>query len=424
MRTPSKIAVLTAGLLLLAACGRAADTASPADARPVGDGPATGNLTVWAQGAEAERLPALLKDFETANPGVHVTVTAIPWSAAHDKYQTAIAAGTTPDIGQLGTTWMGEFGTANTLAPTPSDLGTGTFYPGAVASTKVGGGSFGIPWYVDTPVLYYRTDLAARAGHPSAPQSWDELKSLAKDLQTKAGARYGISLGTKDFQGFLPFAWSNGAALTNGDGTQWTIDSPAMVEAAGFYQSFFAEGIANRGENPDPGAHEAAFVDGSVPMFFGGPAEVGQLDKAGGAGFSEKYATAVRPKAKTSTSFVGGSNLVVFKKPANAGNTDAAWKLIRFLSRPATQIAWYRATGDLPSVQAAWDDPAMSGDKKLAVFGQQLKTVTAPPGTTAWTEVQKAGDTQLEQLTVAGKDPGAAMKTLQSTASTIGTGAK
>src|SRR3569833_413293 len=128
MRTPSKLAVLTAGLFLLAACGRSTDTGTPAAAGPVGDGPATGNLTVWAQGAEAEKLPALLKDFETANPGVPVDVTALPWSAAHDKYQTAIAAGTTPDIGQLGAAWMGEFGTANALGPTPSDLGTGTFY--------------------------------------------------------------------------------------------------------------------------------------------------------------------------------------------------------------------------------------------------------------------------------------------------------
>ena len=66
----------------------------------------------------------------------------------------------------------------------------------------------------------------------------------------------------------------------------------------------------------------------------------------------------------------------------------------------------------------------MSGDKKLAVFGEQLESVTAPPGTTAWTEVQKAGDAQLEQVTVAGKNPGEAMRTLQSTAATIGTGAR
>jgi multiple sugar transport system substrate-binding protein len=194
-----------------------------------------------------------------------------------------------------------------------------------------------------------------------------------------------------------------------------------MVEAVRYYQSFFTEGIADRTPSTDPGAYEAAFVNGSVPMFIGGPFEVGQLNKAGGAGFAGKYATAVLPRAKTATSFVGGSNLVVFKK---SGNSQAAWKLIRFLSQPQTQVAWYATTGDLPSVQAAWTDPKLSGDPKLAVFGQQLKTVDSPPATAEWTQVQSAGDAQMERVTVSGNDPAQALKSLQSTAESIGTGAR
>ena len=42
----------------------------------------------------------------------------------------------------------------------------------------------------------------------------------------------------------LPFAWSNGAGVTNDDGTEYTIDSPEMVEALDYYKSFFDEGIS------------------------------------------------------------------------------------------------------------------------------------------------------------------------------------
>jgi multiple sugar transport system substrate-binding protein len=302
----------------------------------------------------------------------------------------------------------------------PADLNTGAFYAGSVKSTQIRGGTFGVPWYVDTPVLYYRTDLAAKAGYLKPPATWDEFKAMAKALQAKAGAKYGVALAPKDFQGFLPFAWSNGAKLTSADGTKWTLDEPAMTEAVRYYQSFFTEGIANKAPSTDPGAYEAAFVDGSVPMFIGGPFEVGQLDKAGGPGFAAKYATAVLPRGKTATSFVGGSNLVVFQKSANA---DAAWTLIRFLSQPDTQVAWYAATGDLPSAQAAWDDPALAKDEKLAVFGQQLRDVDAPPATAEWTEVQAKGDAQMERVTVSGADPAAATKALQAEAASIGTGA-
>jgi multiple sugar transport system substrate-binding protein len=193
-----------------------------------------------------------------------------------------------------------------------------------------------------------------------------------------------------------------------------------MIQAVRYYQSFFTEGLADRSPSNDPGAHEAAFVNGSVPMFIGGPFEAAELTKAGGKDFTTKYATAVLPRSKTATSFVGGSNLVVFKKSANP---SAAWKLIRFLADPKIQAAWYKATGDLPSVQAAWTDPALAGDAKLAVFGEQLRDVNAPPATAEWTQVQSAGDTLMEKVNVSGEDPATAMKELQATAASIGTGA-
>ena len=71
-------------------------------------------------GAEGDKLPTLAKQFESANPGAKVNVTAIPWDAAHDKFTTAITAGKTPDAAMVGTTWMGEFAGLGALDPTPA----------------------------------------------------------------------------------------------------------------------------------------------------------------------------------------------------------------------------------------------------------------------------------------------------------------
>ena len=90
---------------------------------------------------------------------------------------------------------MGEFAEAGGLMPTPEGLvDEADFFPGAWGSTEVGGTSYGVPWYVETRVLYYRTDLAEKAGWAEAPQTWDELKQFAEDLQAKGGAEYGLSL--------------------------------------------------------------------------------------------------------------------------------------------------------------------------------------------------------------------------------------
>ncbi len=413
---------LLAAVLTLSACGRSSESGSGSDsesAAAVAEGPATGTVTIWAQGAEGEKLPALVKEFEAANPDVKVEVTAIPWEAAHNKYQTAIAGGQTPDVAQMGTTWMGDF--ADAFDPVPDSIDTSGFFPGSVKSSEVNGATLGVPWYVDTRVVFYRKDLAEKAGYSTFPTNQEDFKAMAKAMQDKAGAKWGIQLlagGVDSFQGALPFGWSRGAELMNAEGTEWTLDSPEWVDALSYYQSFFTDGIANPAPNMGAGAAESAFVDGSAPMMISGPYNIGNLEKAGGADFADKYAVATMPMEKSGTSFVGGSNLAVFK---GSKNRDSAWKLVQWLSQPETQVKWSKATGDLPAVQAAWDDASLSGDEKLAVFGEQLKDTNAPPSVPTWTQVSAAADTQVEQVVKAGKDPAKALQELQATAKSIGT---
>jgi multiple sugar transport system substrate-binding protein len=416
----SLVAVCAVGAMVVAGCGRGDGETAAAPAGTLADGPATGTITMWAQGAEAERLPALLKGFEAANPGVTVNVTAIPWADAHGKYQTAIAGGATPDLAQMGTTWMPDF--ASAFDAVPQGIDTSDVLPGAKAPTVVKGSTVGVPWYVDTHVVYYRTDMAAKAGYTSPPDTWADFKAMTKAMQTEAGAKWGINLlnpgGTDTFQAALPFVWSNGASLMNGDGSQWTLDTPQMIEAMKYFQSFFTEGIANPNASTAIGARESAFVDGSTPVLIASPSQIGSLDKAGGPGFSGKYGLMRFPKQRSATSFVGGSDLVVFR---NSPNRDAAWKLVRWLTRADVQAEWYKATGDLPAVQAAWNDASLSGDPKLAVFKAQLGDVKSPPANTAWTQVAAAADAELERV-VKGTDCATAMKALQSAANLIGTG--
>ena len=177
-RTPAMaVATIAAAALTLTACGRgdAGSTASETG-KDVSAGKATGTITVWAMGAEGENLPKLAKEFEAANPGAKVNVTAIPWDAAYQKFTTAITAGTTPDAAMVGTTWMGEFAGNDALDPTPPSIDKSVFFEGAQKTTEVNGTSFGVPWYVETRLVYYRTDLAKKAGITTPPTDWDGLK--------------------------------------------------------------------------------------------------------------------------------------------------------------------------------------------------------------------------------------------------------
>jgi multiple sugar transport system substrate-binding protein len=425
MRRTSAITLagVTALALTVSACGRNdAAGGAAATGKAVSSGAAKGTITVWAMGAEGQNLPTLAKEFEAANPGVKVQVTAIPWDAAHDKFTTAITANKTPDVAMVGTTWMGEFAGMDALDPTPGSIDKSAFFEGAQKTTEVDGTSYGVPWYVETRLVYYRTDLAKKAGITTPPTDWDGLKTMAKAMQDKAGAKYGIGLqagGTGSWQSVMPFAWSAGADLTKDGGKAYNFDSPEVLKATQYYQSFFTDGISDKAAPATP-TTEPDFASGKVPMFISGPWMMSAVEKAGGgAKFKDKYDVFQIPADKTSSSFVGGSNLAVFK---NTKNRDSAWKLVQWLADPKVQVKWYQSSTDLPSVKSAWQDPALTADKKLAVFGKQLETAQAPPSFATWEQVITSFDTEMEKVTKTGADPAAALKTVQQQADSIGTG--
>src|SRR5262249_26553632 len=72
-------------------------------------------LKFWAMGREAEVVRDLMPEFEKAHPGVRVEIQALPFTSAHEKLLTAFAGDSTPDVCQLGNTWIAEFTTLDAL---------------------------------------------------------------------------------------------------------------------------------------------------------------------------------------------------------------------------------------------------------------------------------------------------------------------
>ncbi len=403
--------------LALAGCGRDPGGANNDTAKPVGEGKATGEITVWAMGTEGEKLSAFAADFMRDNPDAKVKVTPIPWDGAHDKIATAIAGRQTPDMSLIGTTWMGEFAKTGGLDPLPAGIADqAAFFPGAKDTTMVGGTAYGVPWYVETRLIYVNKDVATRAGITSAPKTWDEFKAAIKAFKDKGGATWGVSLqpgGEGSWQTVLPFVWQNGGDITGAGG--FTLDSAQAAEALGYYESFFNEGLSPK--DLPQGALEPDFKAGKIGAFVSGPWHLGILKDQGVTGKFDLWHMPAKQKA---TSFVGGGNLAVFK---DAKNRDGAWKFVSWLSRPEVQIKWYQASNDLPSVKAGWDDPALKGDAQLSAFGTQLSDAKAPPAIATWDQIADAFDTEIERLVKTDLTAADAAKAIQQKAVSIGTGA-
>jgi len=433
---PLRFAAILAGVgLLVAACGTNAGSNAPggsgstapgasASQAPGSQAPAAspaasvgGTLTVWAMGNEGVKLKDLAATFVKDNPGVTVNVTPVDWGQAVAKLTTAIAGHQTPDVSQMGTDMMGQFAATTALEAVPATFQPSTFFESAWNTNIVNGTVYGVPWYVETRLLYYRTDIATKAGITTPPATWEDLTAMATAMKSKGGAKWGISLGTKNWQEYLPFLWSNGGDVMDAQG-KFVLNSPQAVEALTFYESFFKAGLTPKSV-PEGFDITPAFVAGTNPMFFSGPWHLALIKAAGGAGFDAKWAIAPMPKKASATSFVGGSNLVVYK---DSKNKDLAWKFVQYLTDPKTQVAWYADVADLPAVQSAWDDPTLKSDKNLALFGQQLKDTKAQPAIPTWSELATKLNSTLEKMTTGGMDPKAAADEMQQEAEAIGTG--
>ncbi|HEX8694749.1 MAG TPA: sugar ABC transporter substrate-binding protein [Longimicrobium sp.] len=362
-------ALVALSSLLLAACGREAD-----------DGVTV--VRFWGMGREGEVVGELVPEFERLNPGVRVEVQQIPWSAAHEKLLTAFVGGATPDVSQLGNTWVPEFqalGALEELGPwtaRSADVPRADYFPGIWDTNVIDGRVYGVPWYVDTRVLFYRPDLLAAAGYTEPPRTWAEWLDAMRKMKARMGPeRWPILLPTNEWPQPVILGMQAGAPLLR-DGGRWgAFRDPRFRRGFEFYVGLFRERLAPAVSASEISNRYQEFAQGSVAMMITGPWEIGEFSNRVPAEVPWMTAPLPGPDGPGS-SLAGGASLVLFRA---SEKKDAAWKFIEFLSRPEVQVRFYGLTGDLPARRTAWRDTALARNRYAAAFRDQLERVVALP---------------------------------------------
>lgn len=370
-------------------------------------------LRVLAWGTEGARLERMAREFTRENPGIDVRITSVPSNTAHDKLFAGIAAGEVPDVAVVGASWMPELAQANALEEVPADIDQSQLLPAAVKVMQVDGKTLGVPWFLDTRVLFYRTDIAEKAGMRAAPRTWDELRAAARAMQSKGGAKYGISLPTDSWHIFLPFVYEAGADLT--DGRRVRFDTPEVAEASAYYKSFVDEGLT-----PGVSRHgfeiAPAFVRGTHPMFVSGAWQMRLISEVGGEAMDGRWAVAPMPRGRVDASMLGGG---IWTVPKGGRHHAAGWKFVKWMSRPEAQAEWYTAVGGLPPSRAAWSLPAVADDPFAQVFRRQLDSALPAPPVPRWQAISTAVEVRLDSLLRSDSDGREMATELEAAASSV-----
>jgi multiple sugar transport system substrate-binding protein len=348
----------------------------------------------WALGAEGENVQQLIPEFERRNPGIKVRLHAIPWTAAHEKLLTAYAGNSMPDVFQLGNTWIPEFLILRAIEPLDSlaahsrVISKSAYFSGIWDTNVSDGHIVGVPWYVDTRVLFYRTDIMARAGFDEPPRTWDEWDRLCRRIVETGGPEehFAILLPTNEWAPAVILGMQTGSALLKDQDCYGNFSGPEFQKAFEFYTDFFRKKYAPVGLTKVINYYQS-FAEGYFALYITGPWNIGEFQRRMPPELQDKWMTAPLPgpvPGKPGVSLAGGSSLAI---ASSSQVKEAAWKLVEFLSEPPQQLAFYRLTGDLPARIEAWQDTTFTRNRYARAFYEQLKAVMAPPKVPQWEQI-------------------------------------
>ncbi|HLP18566.1 MAG TPA: sugar ABC transporter substrate-binding protein [Bacteroidota bacterium] len=349
-------------------------------------------ITFWGLGAEGEKVRAMIPEFERLHPEIRVRVQQIPWTAAHEKLLTSYAGNSSPDICQLGNTWVPEFALLEALEDLGVRVETSTivkkekYFPGILATNVIDSTLYGIPWYVDTRVLFYRKDLLARVGYPDGPRTWNEMREASKKLIDARLANYGIFLPVSEWAPPVIFGLQNGSTLLKANNTLGNFSAPEFKNAFRFYIGLFHDKLAMPSATDVSNIFQS-FNEGYFAMYITGPWNIGEFKTRIPASRQDTWMTAPLPSPDSSypsLSLAGGASLVMFR---SSKHKDAAWKFIEYLSEEQTQLGFYHVTGNLPAVRTAWSDITLSRNQYTQAFFRQFERVVPTPKVPEWEQI-------------------------------------
>lgn len=346
-------------------------------------------LTFWAMGVEGENVNQLIPEFEKKY-NIKVKVQQIPWTAAHEKLITAYVSETLPDVFQLGNTWIPEFVAINAIDNLDSLISKSTidlndYFMGILESNKINGLLYGIPWYVDTRVLFYRKDLIEKAGWKYPPKNWNELYECSKKIKSLTG-NYAIYFPTNEWIPLILFALQNKAELLKQNYTEPAFTDSQFIDAFKFLMRFYREKLSPSNITEVTNVYQA-FEEGYISMYITGPWNISEFKKRLSSSSQKLWMTAPLPSNDSDypgVSLAGGASLVINK---SSKKKELALKLIEFLSQPEVQIKFYHLVGSLPSRKSAWNDSVFLNDPYLKAFRIQLERTQAMPKLAEWENI-------------------------------------
>ncbi|KOV82796.1 sugar ABC transporter substrate-binding protein [Nocardia sp. NRRL S-836] len=397
-------ALLVALALLLSACAGTQDGKT--------------TITFWDNNGGPGRTPIyeeLIKRFEAANPDVKVEYVGIPSSSVQQKYDTAIAGGSTPDVGGVTTSYLAHLAGQDALEPVDERLEgsslKGKLIPGlleTVRQTASDGKLYAVPASGNLDVIWYRSDRFAEK-HIQEPVTWDDLVKAATQLTDPAANRYGFTIrgGAGSVFQLLSEAYSYSGVEKFYDGGKSTVADPRNTELVRKVAELYKKATPEADVNNNYTQMVAQFTGGTVAMMHHNLGSTADVMKTLGP---ERVSAMPLPKGPSGKRTVLPNPTDGFAVFKGGKNTDAAWRFVEFLVSAESNGYWNEKVGQIPANTdvrgAAWIQQNPAVKMALGVLEDPATVlVPAPVHLPEYSSITKTDTEPLYQKVLLGQLP-------------------
>ena len=350
-------------ILALSACAASApDTSATGASTTI----TFSSYSYGTQGAAGDGMQVLLDAFAEAHPDITVVPEAVPVADALTKTKAAVAAGSPPDVQQLGYSKMAEaFATLpvqsiEEIAGDEWDAHVDGIAPGLVSTGEDDGTVKALPFTVSIPTLFYNADIFREAGldPEEPPATIDEVEDAADAIV--AAGHNGVYFGLLD-QGKSDYLTQSvidsAGGMTVDDDGEVVLDSAKAVAGIQRIQDLTTGGL-----QPAVGIDDAvaAFSTGDLGMFVATTALMSNLQTGAADTFELRTGGFPSFDAKPARPTHSGAGLVVLA--ADEAKQEAAWEFVKFMTSEQGYTMITEEMGYLPlRANLATDDEFLAG---------------------------------------------------------------
>lgn len=331
-------------------------------------------------------IEQVISMFEAENPDIKINYTPISYDDINEKIAATVPVGQGPDLVNPFYGWVPLWAKSGFLAPLPEDMfpkqEMEDMYLPAIDAMYYDGKLWGIPMSQSNWAILYNVDFFKEAGITKLPETFDELRDAAiKCTQRNADgslvrAGYYVSFSTQEHILWKVLAAKNGQPIFSEDQTKVTWnDSPAGEQAFQWVTDLVTKDkVMDVGFADDsPGS---AFYTGQTCMRLGSPGNLPVIrqnapDLKFGA-FPLPKGSATDPTAAALNQTQYWSFNVTSKAVQDPDRAQAAYKFLKFLTKPEVEMAYIKIVGGLPVHKSLMNDPWFTSDPDLAAFMSQL----------------------------------------------------